>query len=121
MLLCFSYDTKLPTTLQKCLQRWVNSSLQFTPKESQLPVKKNGCIKYLNLCLLSHLTTFFFFVSMKVSWQYMQQKPNEKLSIFSITPLKWATPSILEVLIPLLVCVKLKTNYFLYDAIKLLS
>lgn len=46
MLLCFSDDTKLPTAFQKRLQRRVDSSLQFTPKESQLPMEENSYIKY---------------------------------------------------------------------------
>lgn len=40
MLLCFSYDTKLTAALQKSIYRRVDSSLQFTPKESQFPILK---------------------------------------------------------------------------------
>ena len=40
MLLCFSYDTKLTTALQESVHRSVDSSLQFTPKESQFPILK---------------------------------------------------------------------------------
>ena len=59
MLLCFSYDTKLTTALQESVHRSVDSSLQFTPKESQFPILKEREIMIKHLKELVSLPQFF--------------------------------------------------------------